>query len=166
MRSDWRTIGITFVALLTVGAGLWHERPFDERRFLGDGQPLLPRMTLRGAPGGELQVEIADETEERMNGLSRRNGLGPNRGMVFLFEKAAIYPFWMKDMRFPIDIVYLREGLVTQVFASVPPPGPGELPTTVEPTGFVDAVLELSSGEAVRRGIVPGSYFQGLPSLR
>lgn len=166
MKTTWRTTSVITIAAFTIGVGLWFERPLNERQYLGDGQPFLPMMTLQAAPGGRLVVEIADETEERMNGLSRRNGLGPNRGMVFLFEQAAMHPFWMKDMRFPIDIIYLREGSVIHVFASVPPPEPGEGPKTVEPSGFADAVLELSAGEAARRGIVPGTYFQGLPSLR
>lgn len=152
--------------LFTIGIGLWYERPLNRAQYLGEGQPFLTTIPLHGAPGGLLRVEVADEPEERKTGLSRRAGLAPDQAMVFVFETLAAHPFWMKDMRFPIDIVYLREGVVMQVFASVPPPGPGEEPKTVQPSEFSDAVLELSAGEAARRGIVPGTYFQGLPSLR
>lgn len=165
-RSCWRVIVLILLAVVTIGVGFWYERPFDAVRLVGDGQPFLPTMLLRNAPGGPLLVELADEREERMNGLSRRNGLGSNRGMLFLFEKESIYPFWMKDMRFSIDIIYLHEGVVTQVFPEVSAPNPGQEPKTVEPRSQSDAVLELSAGEAKRRGIAEGTYFQGLPALR
>lgn len=154
------------LATLTIGIGLWHELPHSRRSVLGDGQPALTTMVLPNAPGGVLTVEIADESEERMNGLSRRDGLEPGRGMLFLFPQAAVHAFWMKEMRFPLDIIYLRDGVVVQVFAQVPAPLPGEEPRTVEPRGPIDAVLELPAGEAARRGISEGVYFQGLPSLR
>lgn len=166
MTRLYRAWIIWLFAGLTIFLGLWYAWPLKERSVLGNGQPFLPKMTLQNAPGGVLHVEIADEPEERIQGLSRRNALAPNHGMVFLFKTSGIYPFWMQDMRFPIDIIYLKEGVVVDVFSMVTPPALGEEPKTVEPSASVNAVLELASGEADRRNIVSGTYFQGLPSLR
>jgi uncharacterized protein len=54
-----------------------------------------------------LNIEVADTDAERIQGLSGKTGLGENEGMLFIFEKEGNYAFWMKDMKFPIDIAWL-----------------------------------------------------------
>ncbi len=153
--------------VVTLGIGLVLSWPAEgSLSDIGAGQPRLPIVRLSNAPGGELDLEIADEGAERGQGLSGRRGLPADQGMLFLFPEANTHAFWMKDMRFPIDIIYLYEGTVTEVFPSVAPPLPGGVPATVQPTVPADAVLELFAGESARRGIEKGVYFQGLPSLR
>ena len=44
-----------------------------------------------------------------MKGLSGRDNLADDEGMFFVFEKSDIYPFWMKDMKFAIDIIWIME---------------------------------------------------------
>jgi uncharacterized membrane protein (UPF0127 family) len=167
MRYSWVAVSIGAVVACTIGIGIWLSTSMGGGQLDGsDGQPPLPMVQLRQAPGGPLEVEVADEPDERANGLSRRRGLASDQGMLFLFADARLYPFWMKDMRFPIDIIYLYEGTVTEVFPSVAPPLPGGVPATVQPTVPADTVLELFAGESARRGIEKGVYFQGLPSLR
>lgn len=167
MRYSWVAVSIGMVIVGTIGIGIWLSASMGGGRHdAADGQPLLPVVQLQQAPGGPLEVEVADEPEERASGLSGRRGLASDQGMLFLFADARLYPFWMKDMRFPIDIIYLYEGTVTEVFPSVAPPLPGGVPATVQPTVPADAVLELFAGESARRGIEKGVYFQGLPSLR
>ncbi len=155
------------LSCFTLAIGLWEAWPIEGfRSDIGDGQPRLPTVRLEGAPGGTLTVEVADEVHERKEGLSRRNTLKSGHGMVFLFPEPGTYGFWMNEMRFPIDIVYLREGVVTQVFPRVSAPLPGGVPTSVDPEKPADAVLELYAGEAGQRGIKEGTYFQGFPTLR
>ena len=55
-----------------------------------------------------LQVELAQTPEERRVGLSHRRSLQKGRGMLFLFKKEGNYSFWMKDMYFPIDIIWIN----------------------------------------------------------
>lgn len=48
------------------------------------------------------------ETEvERIQGLSGRNMLEQDKGLLFVFEREGVYGFWMKDMNFPISIIWL-----------------------------------------------------------
>lgn len=56
--------------------------------------------------GQTFKVAIADTDEKRTKGLSGRDNLAQDQGMLFLFDKPGNYPFWMKDMRFPIDIIF------------------------------------------------------------
>src|SRR3989344_7332267 len=57
--------------------------------------------------GQEVKVELALTPEEQTQGFSGRSGLGENEGMLFVFDTPGKYGFWMKDMLFPIDIIWL-----------------------------------------------------------
>lgn len=54
-----------------------------------------------------VTLEIADTDCKLALGLSGRNSLATDTGMLFVFPKAGNYGFWMKDMRFPLDIVWI-----------------------------------------------------------
>lgn len=54
-----------------------------------------------------VQVEVADTDEERTLGLSGRESLVENSGLLFVFETEGYHGIWMKDMNFPIDIAWL-----------------------------------------------------------
>ncbi len=84
-----------------------------------------PRRQLQ-VGGTIVMVEVADGPEERARGLMFREGLGEGEGMLFVFERDGLHPFWMKNMRFPIDIVWLdSDGRVIHLETDVPPcPGP------------------------------------------
>ncbi len=149
MNNLWRTL-LVLGALLTLTGGLFALSREDSR-----GQPALSvvQIDLPDAPG--MRLEIADEAGEREAGLSDRPPLRDSEGMVFVFEKEGIYPFWMKDMRFPLDILYLRDGVVTEVFFGIPPPASGQEPVTVRPQKPANQVLEVRAGFAEERAWPP-----------
>jgi len=55
-----------------------------------------------------LKVDIAFNQKEHELGLSGRKNIPKNYGLLFVFSEPAIYGFWMKDMLFPIDIIWLN----------------------------------------------------------
>lgn len=55
----------------------------------------------------EISLEYAVTAADREKGLSGRTQLPPDRGLLFQFEEPGLHCFWMKDMNFPIDIVWL-----------------------------------------------------------
>lgn len=59
--------------------------------------------------GKNLSLIVVDTTETRELGLSGRESMPADTGMLFVFEKPDLYEFWMKDMQFPIDIIWLDE---------------------------------------------------------
>ncbi len=61
--------------------------------------------------GKEIKVDLALTEAQQEQGLSGRKNLDPNTGMLFVFEKSGQYGFWMKDMNFPIDIIWLSEDM-------------------------------------------------------
>ncbi len=54
-----------------------------------------------------FKVEIADSSEERQIGLMNRERLGDDGGMWFVFDEEDKHSFWMKNVRFPIDIIWI-----------------------------------------------------------
>ena len=59
--------------------------------------------------GTKIFVEIADTEEKQHRGLSGRKSLPHDHGMLFVFDKPVIQSFWMPEMRFPLDIVWIDE---------------------------------------------------------
>ena len=82
--------------------------------------PAVVPLTL---PSGKvLQAEVMVSDEDRAMGLMFRPSLPLDRGMIFLFGTADFHAIWMKNCKFPIDIVLARRGApVVHVAEAVPP---------------------------------------------
>jgi uncharacterized membrane protein (UPF0127 family) len=116
-----------------------------------------PVVTVGGA---SFKVELAITQDQRTQGLSGRANLAPGTGMLFVFDQEGRYSFWMKEMRFPLDLVWIgpsAEGCtVVDITPNAPPPAPGqsvtELPlyTPVAPARYV---LEVNGGETEAAGV-------------
>lgn len=109
-------------------------------------------------------ADLAVSPEERVQGLSGRPSLDTDRAMLFVYSEDGPRTFWMPDMRFPLDMVWIRSDcIVDGVSADVPNPLP-ETPRDQLPhypsTGPVRFILEINAGQAEARGIVPGSSVQ------
>lgn len=55
----------------------------------------------------DISVEIVETSAEKARGLSGRESLPQSQGLLFLFDTAAQHQFWMKDMKIPIDIIWI-----------------------------------------------------------
>ncbi|MBI4097769.1 MAG: DUF192 domain-containing protein [Candidatus Levybacteria bacterium] len=108
--------------------------------------------------GETFTVTLAKTEKERQIGLSKTDKIGENQGMLFIFEKADYYPFWMKEMKFPIDIIYINADKVTTVIDNAKPitNADGNL-EVYEPAEKSDKVLELKAGTAKKHSIKKGT---------
>lgn len=107
-----------------------------------------------------LTFETAVSNAAKQKGLSKRIVI-PQDGMIFLFEKKQRLSFWMRDMLFPIDIVWIGEGKVLSFHENVPPePGISlsELTRYYSPPN-TDTVLELKAGDVLKLNIKKGDKF-------
>ncbi len=140
---------------------------------------LAPTATPSGYPQAEVTVEgftflvdVADTPERRRLGLGGRDGLERGRGMWFDMGGIGGAAFWMRGMRFSIDIVWIADDfVVTGVAARLPFPEPGT-PDSALPlysSGVpIRYVLEISAELAEELGIGEGSVvtFAPLPPSR
>jgi uncharacterized protein len=122
-------------------------------------------ITVGGVP---LTVELAYQPVDRALGLGSRDGLAPGTGMLFLFEAAAPRSFWMRDMQFCIDIIWIETGVIQGAYESVCPEPPGtadsDLASYSSPVP-VTYVLEVPAGWLDAYGLGAGTPVEGLPSL-
>jgi uncharacterized membrane protein (UPF0127 family) len=105
-------------------------------------------------------VELAIESSDRRQGLSDRPSLDQGTGMLFIFEEAQSLNFWMRNMQFPLDMIWIdAECRLVDIFRHVPVPPPGiddsDLPR-YGPGADVRFVLEINAGESVRAGLNAG----------
>jgi hypothetical protein len=100
-------------------------------------------------PNGEsVRAEPAISAQERERGLMFRDKLERNHGMLFFMGEEAIHPFWMKNVNFPIDIVWLdRQRRIVHMARNVPPCRKDPCPT-YPPLMPALYVLELAAGRA------------------
>ena len=98
--------------------------------------------------GKEIPVEVADTVEKRSLGLGKRSGLENGWGMLFVFEKSKQHGFWMKDMLFPLDIIWLDNHRIVHILRNVQPAKSGIIPLVMTPPVSGNFVLEIDSGRA------------------
>lgn len=108
----------------------------------------------------EVRVDIADTEGLRSQGLSGRKSLADDEGMLFVFDAPGIYSFWMKDMHFPIDIIWIDAD--KQVVQTTQHASPESYPNTFFPQVPVQYVLEVPSGFVQEHSVGIGNMLMGL----
>lgn len=104
-----------------------------------------------------IDLLIAKDDTTRTKGLSDRPSLALNEGMLFIFQEPSDQPFWMPDMRFPIDIIWLDQNkkIVFMVPDAQPCPSRNDCPT-IDPKKEALYVLEVNAGFAKKYNIKVG----------
>jgi uncharacterized protein len=106
----------------------------------------------------KLQADVALTTDEQTKGLSIKDNLQPNEGMLFPYQEPRILSFWMKDMKFPIDILWLNaDKKVVHIEESLQPcspllPCPSYSPD-VQAQYVLETVAGFSSANSITEGI-------------
>lgn len=107
--------------------------------------------------GHKITLEIADSENEQRKGLSERDSLPKDKGMFFKFSQAATHTFWMKDMRFPIDIIFINGDKIVTIYENVQPEtDKAENLSLYTPTEPANKVIELNAGLAKEFGLKTG----------
>lgn len=107
------------------------------------------RITLGRAP---VRAYMADTDEERARGLQGYEPLAAGEGMLFVFGDPAVRTFAMKDVSFPIDIVFIDTAMCVSAIEPLDP-GDTRLVTSPGPSRYV---VELPQGWAAEHGVVVG----------
>lgn len=104
-----------------------------------------------------ISAEVAESNAKKELGLGKRQSIGKGEGMLFAFGQACPFPcqFWNKDMLFPIDIVWIRDHAVVDVYEHLPTYA-AKKDFIVSPTAKVNFVLEVSDGFVKENKIIIG----------
>ena len=101
---------------------------------------------------------IADTEEKRATGLSGQIELEDSEGLLFIFESSSAYGFWMKDMNFSIDIIWINEAKeIVHIEENV---APDTYPTVFYPQEQALYILELFKGRSSELGISVGDMLE------
>lgn len=138
-----KKILLAFVVLILVGIGIAFTQNFlkNNNNFLFTKAPTI---TIKDHA---FKLTLADTQEKKEIGLSETSLLPENEGMLFPFEKDDYYPFWMKNMKIPIDIIYINgDEIVTIINNATPPENQNENLIIYNPESPSDKVLEINAG--------------------
>ena len=102
-----------------------------------------------------IAVEIADEPAEQWQGLSDRDSLGMDKGMLFVFPDSQKRTFVMRRMHFSLDIIWIRDDEIVGISKNLLPEGekPQELYNSLVPINYV---LEVNGGFCEKNNIAVG----------
>ena len=144
-RKDIFSWGLIVLVLALIGAAavyvLWPQ--------------LQPHATVR-ISDGVFAAKVVRTPSEREKGLSGTNDLRQDQAMLFVYDKDNEWPIWMKDMNYPIDIVWLdKDKKVVYIVKNAPPESyPYE---TFIPKQEARYVLELPAGTVGKKSIIIGT---------
>jgi uncharacterized protein len=119
-----------------------------QRHFL----PVTPIMHIGDVP---LRVEVASTDGARIKGLSGREEIGDVDGVLFVFPESGYHQIWMKDMLFPIDIIWIDENLeVINIEKNISPESYPRTYRPVRPAKYaVETNVHLSDTYSLRGGL-------------
>ena len=143
--------------------GVWWTQ--DAKHQVSDTAPAAAVETVKpDSPyveinGVEIPVEVVKTQAEVEKGLSGRASLDSKSGMLFIFSKPDYYRFWMPDMNFPIDIIWIREDRIVGISPDVSNEFDPANPKFYTPPRPADRVLEVNAGFAQKKNIRVGNPF-------
>lgn len=126
--------------------------PSPTSQFSGQMLPISAQATIAG---NIIDLEVTRTPEQQALGLMYRTSLPDNRGMLFEFSPPQPVSFWMKNVNIPLDMIFLRQGIVKAIAAKVPPCNANPCPT-YGPGKPIDQVIELRGGRAAELGLKVG----------
>ena len=130
---------ISVVIILVLGGFLY--------AFYNSSKPIVE------IKGHSFQVELARTDKEKQIGLSKyTKSIPQDNGMLFIFDKPGFYSFWMKDMKFPIDIIFINQNKIVTIYQNVPV----KKLTIYSPATASDKVLEINANLSKKYGFSAG----------
>ncbi len=124
---------------------------------------IVPRtLTYRNVQIGNtnIRVIIASTPKEKERGLGGRDNLARNEGMLFVFDQPGQYPFWMKEMRFPLDIIWIDQNFkIVDIEDDI---SPNTYPKTFVPGIPAQYILEVNANFTRKNAITIGDSVQNI----
>ncbi|MDO8618557.1 MAG: DUF192 domain-containing protein [Candidatus Daviesbacteria bacterium] len=138
-------IQVLVLLIVTFGALAFYTQKLPGFTFLSQNQ----KTTSIKINDQEFKVEIADNADSRRKGLSGRESLATDSGVLFVYQTPDKYIFWMKGVRFPLDFIWINGSKVVDIIKNVPASDPNtsdDILPRYGPNQPVDKILEVNSG--------------------
>mgnify|MGYP001380321783 CR=1 FL=1 len=112
--------------------------------------------------GNTIILEVANDSNSRTQGLSRRQLLAENAGMLFVFPTEGFQKFWMKEVRFPLDLLFISaDGIIVDIQKMDTEPGVLDADLVIyESPVPVPLALEILGGKASELGLEVGTLVE------
>lgn len=144
-----KKILLLFVLLLLIVGGLVFSQNYFKQGKLSffNANKNVPSKNETVTIGNhKFGVVVAKSQPEWETGLSQTESLQDNQGMLFLFEKSDYHFFWMRNMKFPIDIIYINNDTIVTIKNNVQLVKDKENPIIYSSIQPADKVLEIQAG--------------------
>ncbi len=113
-----------------------------------------------------IQAEVVRYADDMARGLGGRKKLSGDEGMLFVYPHETIPKFWMKNMNFPIDILWIRNGKIVDFSENIPVEPIGEKLPIYSPNAPITNVLEVNAGFVKKNSIQKGDQVDKLAGMR
>ncbi|MFZ5376345.1 MAG: DUF192 domain-containing protein [Patescibacteria group bacterium] len=155
MKINWLIVII--IVILLAGSGFFAFGFFQPKRAtLATFQQIQDGSKIKIKLGKQvIEVEVANTDTSRTQGLSDRQEIGSD-GLLFVFDKPDQYRFWMKQMRFGLDFIWLADQKIVEITRDVPPPVEGQqlqFLDIYQPAVPADMMIEVAAGQAEKWGL-------------
>ncbi len=142
MQRSWVTLLAVFFVLIATfwafgGSEVTEYIPYATQRLTGQSAHVV-------VGGKTFGTEVVRSAKAQAKGLSGRRSLPADRGMLFAFAQPGLYPFVMRDMRFSLDILWIQDEKIVDLWRSAP--YGKEPPAQYMPKVPADRVLEVRAG--------------------
>lgn len=144
--------GMFFIGGIMKTQGWNIERPSDAAKTFSTYEYSLVNIGNK-----QYRLYIADTPDKQMKGLSSITSMKSYEGMMFEFDNAGVRSFWMKDMNFPLDFVFVFNDSVVDIHENVKP---ASFPDSILSRLPANKVIELNAGEVSENGIKLGEKIE------
>ncbi len=160
-KSFWNTrnIIIIFVVLAAIVSSyfLFFKKNFsNEPKWVKEGEVTFLNKDSKQLLA-KIEVEVAANPTERMQGLMFRSEMDENKGMLFIFDTMEMQSFWMKNTIMPLDIMFIDDkGIINTIHRNTVPYSEKSLPSK----GKSQFVVEVNAGFTQKHNINEGDLIE------
>lgn len=147
---------ITTLGRQALGQSVWGVNPANA------STGVISRGVELSVAGKRLAAELADTPDLRSRGLMYRTDLGPDQGMLFIFDQAERHCMWMRNTPLPLSVAFIdASGRIINLADMTPFSDTAHCAT--RPALFA---VEARQGWFTRNGVGPGDRVRGIPDRR
>jgi len=144
---------VVFGILLALIAGI----AFYQYNVSKKSQPQMKTTGKATIGSHTFNIEVVKDSKAQQIGLTKYSGLQENQGMLFIFPNPGMYGFWMRGMKFPIDMIFINNNKVVSTNENLQPIKTDAKNISIyEPAAPADNVLEIKAGLVKKYNIKKG----------